>query len=132
MPRRTPIAAHKVLVARASLTTRCERVFGALAELRRRWTKFPFSRNDSNLDPFWFRRETHEFDTITQRVIEHIRGERYSDAGADRGKNSGPTILLLHEARLFVHAHEDRIQIFQITRIVLMRQPNERFPSRIR
>ena len=54
------------------LTNRRERVFGALAEHRRRWAKLTFSRNDSNLDPFWFRRQTHEFDTIIEHVIERI------------------------------------------------------------
>ena len=126
------IAAHEILVVGANLTNRRERIFGALAELRRRWAKFPSRRNDSNSDPFRFSRQTHESNTIIERVIERIRGKGYADAGADRGKNTRPPVVLLHEARLVVHASEDRIQIFQITRIVLSRQPNERFARRIR
>ena len=67
----------------------------------------------------------HDFDPIIECVSERIRGERYSDAGADRGKNTRPTIMLLHEARLIVNAREDRMQIFQVTRIVLVGQPND-------
>jgi hypothetical protein len=74
----------------------------------------------------------HDFDPIIECVSERIRGECYSRAGTDSGKHTRPTVMLLHEARLIVHAREDRMQIFQVTRIVLARQANERFPRRIR
>ena len=57
---------------------RCESFFRALAELLRRRTEFSFSRNDSDRDSFRFRRQAHEFDPIVERIIERVRGERYS------------------------------------------------------
>jgi len=57
--------------------------------------------------------------------------ERDAGAGADGGKNTGPTIVLLYEARFIVHAREDGIKIFLVTRILLARQSDERFARRV-
>src|SRR4029453_3189783 len=90
------------------LTNRRERFFRTLAELFRSGAKFFFPRNDSNRDALWFRRQAQEFDSIAEGITERVRRNRYSVAGSDRRKNSGPAVVLLDDARFLIHRCENR------------------------
>src|SRR5262249_31195587 len=103
----------------------------ALAELLRGWGKNSFPRNDSDLDALWFRRQAHEFDAIAEHVTERVRRERYSRAGTDRRINSGPAVVLLHDARFVSHSRKNRSDVFFIARILLRCESYERFARRV-
>ena len=73
-----------------------------------------------------------QFDAIVERIIERVRGERHSGAGADGGKTPDqPSCSSTRRGLSFTRA-KIAFKIFQVTRILLARQANERFPRRIR
>ena len=72
-----------------------------------------------------------EFDAIAEHMIEGVRRKRYSGAGTYRGINSGPSVVLLHDARFLIHPRKYRSSVFFLARILLGRESNERFPRRL-
>jgi len=98
-----------------------------LAELFRRGAKLSFPQKDSDGDALRFRRQADKFDMIVGWVTECVRGDGHSGARTDRGKNTGPTVMLLHDARFITRARENRREVFLVTRILLRHEANEGF-----
>ena len=65
--------------------------------------------DDSDRDALWFRCKAHAFDSVVECVIKYVGSKRYSGPGANGREDTGPTIMLVHHARLIVHAREDKI-----------------------
>src|SRR4029453_5758258 len=92
----------------------------AQAELLRCRSKSSFARDDSEWNALWLRRQRNKFHAIIEAVVEGVRGHGYPRAGVPRRKKPGPTIVLLHDARLVLHACEDGINIYPVLRIFLV------------
>src|SRR5581483_4438274 len=88
------------------LTNRAESFLRALAKLFHGCARLSLSRDDAHGNALRLGREPYKLDPVVECIIERVRGEGDADPGADCGKNAGPTIMLLHHARLIGYAGE--------------------------
>jgi hypothetical protein len=58
-----------------------------------------------------------EFDPIAEGVVERIRNDGYACASVHGREKPGPTIVLLHKARLLLRPREDGINVYAMLRI---------------
>src|SRR6185312_10128127 len=68
-----------------------------------------------------------QFNPIIEDVTECVRRECHSTAGTDRRKNSGPAVVLLHDARFIIHPRENRSDVFLVASVLLGYQSDEWF-----